>query len=334
MTAFGIAGLHGGDHPLMVALAAIALDLVVAGLPGVRQVSDAPGRFLRRVSRWFEARLNRPQRSAASRAIRGGLVLAIYVVVAGIGGAAVASLAAALPEGWIMATLAVALLLSQRRQFDRALAVGRALRRENLSAARARTAELVAHDCAELDVHGVARGAVQSCARGLSDGVIGPILWYLLLGLPGLCIYRSVNALAREGACSSPRGAQYCLAASALDRVLSYLPGVLGGVMVAIAAVFVPTASPLGALRAPSRARATPLPLASRSTEAAMAGALGLALGGPVRYAGAPVSLPWIGDGRARATPQDVSRATYLFAVAALLNAALVALAASGTGSG
>ena len=162
----------------------------------------------------------------------------------------------------------------------------------------------------------------------MSDGVIGPVFWYLLLGLPGLCAYRSINALAREGACSSPRGADYCRAANALNRVLSYVPAALGGIVMAIAAVFVPTARPFRALRMTFREGARTLFLASQWTEAAMAGALGLALGGPVRYAGAAVSLPWIGDGRARAMPQDISRAAYLFAVTALLTVAIVALAA------
>lgn len=328
MNAAEFIDLYGADHPLVVVLVALAGDMVLAGVPGVRVVSDAPAKLLSRLSRWFEARLNRPRRSAANRAIRGGFVLVVFVAVAGVGGAVAARLIGAVPEGWLIAAAAVALFLTQRRQFDRARSVGRALRDEGLEAGRTEVAKIVAYDSSGLDAHGVARGAVQSCAQYVPDGVIGPVFWYLLLGLPGLCAYRSVNALAREGACSFSQGADYCRAATALNRVLSYVPAALGGIVMSIAAAFVPTARPFRALRMAFREGARSLFLASQWTEAAMAGALGLALGGPVRYAGAAVSLPWIGDGRARAMPQDISRAAYLFAVTALLTVAIVALAA------
>ncbi len=110
-------------------------------------------------------------------------------------------------------------------------------------------------------------------------------------------------------------------------------PAPIAGTILTLAAAFVPGANPLRALTTmarDSRNRGAP---GAGWTESAVAGALGLSLAGPRRYRGEVVRGPWIGSGRARATPADITRAVYLFAVACLIAiglTAVLALAATG----
>ena len=106
-----------------------------------------------------------------------------------------------------------------------------------------------------------------------------------------------------------------------LARVLDLIPARLAGLFVVLAAAFVPTASPVAAFKAMLRDGTKHRHAKAGWPQAAIAGALGLALAGP-RPAG---DAPWLGDGRASATERDVSRALYLYAVACLINAMWVA---------
>jgi adenosylcobinamide-phosphate synthase len=114
-------------------------------------------------------------------------------------------------------------------------------------------------------------------------------------------------------------------AAARLDDVANLLPARLAGVLVALAALLVPGAGGGHALRAMLRdARKHRSPNAGWP-EAAMAGALGLSLGGPRRYGSDLVREAWLGSGSPEATPADIRRALGVFVVACVLQAALIA---------
>lgn len=319
-------GLHGSGDPFIIVLSALLADLLLAGIPGIRGITDGAFAFLRGAASWFGARLNRPHRGARSLAVRGALVVLVFILAAAAVGFGALELVRAVPEGWLLAAVFVALLLRQRRTFDQVRLIGAAVGDGRADIARSGLSRLVSYDTKDLDPHGIARGAVQQSARQVCDGIVAPVFWYLLLDLPGLCVYRAVNALAQAVAHPSPRLADFGRTADAVNRLLTVVPAGIGGVLVAVAAVFVPTANPLRALRTMTRVEGQSAGWFGGWSLGAVAGALGLALGGPIRYDGNPVSFPWIGDGRARATAQDVTRATYLFAVTGLVVMAIVAL--------
>ena len=322
----GSIGLHGTSDPIIVVLAALVADALLAGVPGIRQVSDAVTASLRAAALWVETRLNRPHRSRRSRLVRGALVVAVFAIGALAIAFAGVRAVVLIPEGWLVAALLVAIFLRQRRTFDQVRAVGAALGGDRVAAARPLLSRMVAHDTAEIDAHGAARVAVEVNARQTCDGIVAPVFWYLVLGLPGLFVYRAINALAQTVGQPSARLADFGAAAALVNRLLNLVPSGISGVLVAVAASFVPTAHPLRALRTIAQGgEQSPGPSAGWPTRA-FAGALGLALAGPVRYDGTAVSFPWVGDGRARVTAQDVRRAAYLFAVTALLVMAIVAL--------
>ena len=122
---------------------------------------------------------------------------------------------------------------------------------------------------------------------------------------------------------STRRHGAFGLAAARLDDILSAVPARLAGLIIAAAALFVPRANPVRALGTMWRDAGRHESLNAGWPVGAMAGALGLALAGP--GAGAGKAGAWIGKGRARATGSDVARGLYLFVVACLIDAGIVA---------
>ncbi len=314
-----------GPHPLILLLFALILDAYIGDPPGIYRLVPHPVALMGRMAAGLERRLNREERGAVTRRVRGVLVVVVLVGLAAVAGVAIERLARAVPFGWFVELLLVMTLIAQNALYRHVKAVARALEDGGLDEGRAAVAHIVGRNPASLDEHGVARGAIESCAENLSDGVVAPVFWYVLLGLPGLLAYKMINTLDSEIGHRSPRYREFGATAARLDDAINYLPARLTGLIVALAALFVPAANPLRALGAMLSDARKHRSLNAGWPEAAMAGALDLALAGPRRYGEAVVKDAWMGDGRARAMPLDIRRSLYLFVVACLIDAGLVA---------
>ncbi len=321
-------GYMGGSplmlDPLILLVLALAVDAAFGEMGVVFRVLPHPVKLIGRVVALGDDKLNREKRGQRERFRRGIVFVAVMVAAAAALGHAVALFSQNFPRGWLLELFLVTSLVAQRSLFDHVRAVGRALETGGVVAGRRAVAHIVGRDPATLDEHGVARAAIESCAENFADAVVAPVFWYVLFGFPGLLVYKTVNTLDSMIGHRSERHRAFGWAAARLDDVLNFVPARLSGLLVALAALFVPDARPLAALATmltDARKHRSPN---SGWPEAAMAGALGLALAGPRRYPGLVVDDPWIGDGRARATHKDVRRALQVFAVACLLDAGLV----------
>ena len=318
-------GLARPDTLLLVLLA-LALDWVVGDMRILFRVVPHPVQLVGALVALLEKRLNREWRAAATRRLRGLFVVAVLIALAAILGFEIARLSRAVPYGWAIELFVVTALVAQRSLFDHVYAVAAALKGRGLAAAKREVRHIVGRDLDHLDDHGVARAAIESCAENFSDGVVAPVFWYVALGLPGLMVYKTVNTMDSMIGHRSVRYRDFGLAAARLDDVLNLVPARLAGVLIAVAALFAPTANPFRAFATMFRdARKHSSPNAGWP-EAATAGALGLALAGPRRYGEVRADDPWIGAGRARATYQDIHRTLFLYVVACAVNAALLAL--------
>ncbi len=311
--------------PLILWLVVIVADALFAGLPGLRTALALPLRFVDRTTLWLDRKLNRAQRSIANRLCRGALLVCVLALAAYGAGWVVAAAARALPYGWPLEAVAIACLILQRRMIDPLRRIAGCLAVHDLDAARAALARLVAYEGAGLDAHTVARGAVEAGAAKLCDGVVAAAFWYLLLGLPGLCVWRTVNVIADRIGHPSPRFAAFGLTAARLDEALGLLPALITGMILVMAAVFVPSAGPATAFGVWLRSLRRGGVLDSGRAQGAAAGALGLALAGPRRLDGRVSGAAWVGDGRARVGAPEVLRAVLLFAVACVIAAAFLA---------
>jgi len=167
---------------------------------------------------------------------------------------------------------------------------------EDLGAARGRLNHLCGRDPSALDESELARATVESVAENTSDAVVAPLVWGALLGLPGLLAYRAANTLDAMVGHRSPRYERFGTASARLDDALNLLPARLTGLLT-VAAAPVAGGSPRETLRVWRRDRHDhPSPNAGQC-ESAMAGALGVRLGGRNVYFGRSETRPFLGDG-------------------------------------
>lgn len=321
--ALGIDWVAGPGAALLL-LFALALDWLI----GDPRWLPHPVRALGAATGFFDRKLNRAERGEKTLILRGGLTaLVIAGGAAGIG-AAVSAIGAAFSYGWTIELVLAALMLAQRDLFDHVRRVDVALRRDGLVGGRKAVGRIVGRDVSVLDEHGVARAAVESCAESYGDGVVAPAFWYLLLGLPGLFAFKAISTMDSMIGHETPRHRAFGMAAARLDDAVNWIPARLAGALLALAALFVPGGSVKQGFRIMLRDHGKHRSPNAGWTEAAAAGALGLALMGPRRYGGELSADPWLGDGRARATEADIRRALYLHAAACLLLGAVIALIA------
>jgi len=311
--------LDAGTTLLLFLVAGLALDAWFGDMPSAFRFVPHPIVLVGRAVTWFDSRLNRENRSERARWERG-----IFTVVVLVGAAILAGLVMdrALEWvwwGWLIEIVLVAVLVAQRSLFDHVSRVAYALDTGGLAAGRDAVRHIVGRDPASLDAHGVGRAAIESLAENFSDGVVAPSFWYALFGLPGLFAYKVINTLDSMIGHKSPRYRAFGWAAARLDDLVNLVPARLSGLIISGAAL----THAAGSVRTMIRDAAKHRSPNAGWPEAAMAGALGLALAGPRRYGGALVEDAWIGDGRARVTTADIRRALTLFLTACGVHAAL-----------
>lgn len=296
-----------------IALAALALDALL-GWPAAlyARIGHPVGGFARLIDA-CEAAWNGPERSENTRKLAG--IATISLVVAA---AVSASLLVVYISRQVLgscAWIALAALawpgLALRSLDDHVRPVAAALEKGDVFEARHAVARIVGRDTATLDEPSIARAAIESLAESFCDGVAAPLFWLLLLGLPGLWAYKAINTADSLVGHREPRWRAFGWASARLDDLVNLVPARLGGAILCTAGG--------GGWRTMSRdARLHASPNAGW-TEAAMAGALGLRLAGPITYDGVTTDKPWIGRGRSDASAADIRRALWLYRRACVL---------------
>ena len=312
-----------GDR-LFVLLGALALDAAIGDPDAIWRRWPHPVAWIGRLIAWGDHALNRPGWSEPVRRAAGAAALVGLVVLAlGTGWAVEAGLRR-LPGGPVLVALAASVLIAQRSLYDHVARVSDAFGAGGLPAARAAVSMIVGRDPDSLDADGIARAAIESAAENLSDGVVAPAFWFACLGLPGLLAYKAVNTADSMVGHLSARHRAFGWASARFDDLVNLVPARMSGLLVALAA---PAAGgdPVAAWRVMWRdARLHRSPNAGWP-EAAMAGALGIALAGPRLYASGPVDDPYLNREGRGATPGDITRALRVMVAAAVLHGMMYA---------
>ena len=313
-----------GTDRLLLLAAGLAIDALFGDMPTVFRHIDHPVVVAGRAIVFFDRKLNREARSEASRRDRGIITVVLLVGGAAAMGIAIERLCYSHLFGGVVEALLIAVLVAQRSLYEHVAAVAEALDAGGLGAARVAVRRIVGRDTMNLDAHGVARAAIESLAENFSDGVVAPVFWYLLLGLPGLFAYKMANTLDSMIGHRTPRYRSFGWAAARFDDLLNLMPAPISGLLLVVAAVFAKNSRPDRALAIMFRdGRKHHSPNAGWP-ESAMAGALGLALAGLRRYPEGLVADPWLGDGSARAAPSDITRALNIYRLACLIEGGLL----------
>lgn len=272
-----------------------------------------PAVLMGRAVGWLDRTLNH----GADRRAKGVLAVVALVTGAGLPG----WLIAAVPDFGMLEVIAAAILLAQRSLVDHVQAVGDGLRL-SLAEGRRMVARIVGRDTGALDGPGVARAAIESAAENLSDGVVAPVFWFLVAGLPGMLIYKAVNTADSMIGHRTPRHEAFGWAAARLDDVLNWIPARITAALIALAH---------GWFDARPILRDGPLHRSPNAgwPEAAMAVVLDVALSGPRSYHGVTKDYPWVWpEGRRDPGPAAVDAAvSALWRAWGLMLAVVVVLA-------
>ncbi|PWH19089.1 MAG: cobalamin biosynthesis protein CobD [Anaerolineae bacterium] len=220
--------------------------------------------------------------------------------------------------GWIAEAMLLKLSLSPRGLRQAAMAVQAALEEEDLPNARKQVAwHLVSRDTQALDASQVAGATIESVAENASDGVLAPLLYYTIGGLPLVWVYRFANTLDSMWGYHSERYEWLGKPAARLDDLFNWLPARLTALCLVLAA-FLRRENGLQALTILRRdARLTASPNAGYPMSA-MAGALGVELEKVGQYR--------LGQGLPAPRPGDIRRAVHLMQTAVLLGMGLLSL--------
>lgn len=319
---------YGSGSAFAVLCAAFAFDAVFGSLPGFRHFLTLPAGLTRVLVRRADRRLNRSKRSTRSRRLRGALVVLFLLAASIVTGMYAAAFCRSVPDGWIVETVLIAMCIGLQRPVITATVLRRAIAASGLDRGRLVLEGATGVEAGGLDAHGLARGSVELFAVRLCDGLVGPVFWYALAGLPGLFAYRVAVTIADSLPFRTPSYAAFGAAAAAMDRLFNALPAPLTGALIVAGSLFSPTARPVAAFRGAFAGAGVGRLPREGWTFGAVAGALGLCLAGPRRMNGELAPGGWIGDGRARATATDIARAAWLYLITIFLGLVPVALLA------
>lgn len=284
----------GGIAVKMILIAALLLDATFGEPRWLWDRMTHPAVLMGRLVGWCDTRFNR----------EGALKLKGTLVAAGLllTGLVMGWLIHLIPDHGGLEALSVAILLAQKSLVDHVRAVASALRR-SIPEGRRAVAMIVGRDTGEMTGPDIARGAIESAAENLSDGVVAPVFWYLVFGLPGILAYKLVNTADSTIGHLTPRYKDFGWASARLDDVLNLIPARLTALLIALTHGWV---DPKPILRDAPKHRS---PNAGWP-ESALAPVLNVALSGPRSYNGVRKDYPWVWpEGRRDPGADDIDAA-------------------------
>jgi adenosylcobinamide-phosphate synthase len=306
---------------LDVPLAVLALSIEAAtGYPdAVYRAIGHPVTWMGAGLRLLEERLNRG--GPRVRRAEGALALVLFLGVSTVPAIWLQATFSRSSVGFLLLAVLAAALPAQRSLYDHVKKVAVALETGGLSEGRRAVSMIVGRDVSVLDEAGIARAAIESLAENFSDGIVAPIFWIAVAGLPGGVAYKAVNTADSMIGHRNERYLDFGWAAARLDGMINLPASRLAALWLSLAAAtssFRACAAAVAAVRRDAPRHRSPN---AGWPEAAMAGALDLKLAGPRVYSGERVEDAYMGNGRREADPGDVRAALRLYVRACMAQA-------------
>lgn len=213
--------------------------------------------------------------------------------------------------------------LAARNLQEEAQAVSEALRQEDIVLARERLGRIVGRDTHSLDENEISRALIETLAESASDGVVAPILYLAIGGVPLAMAYKAANTLDSMIGHRDQRYLYFGKAAARIDDAANYIPSRVTALSVIAASALSAHAGPRAAWDVWLRDGGKHKSPNAGQPEAAMSGALSVRLGGDNRYDGELISSPRIGEEFPEASPAKAREAIRLTTVAAVIGLAV-----------
>jgi adenosylcobinamide-phosphate synthase len=303
--------------------AAVALDLIL----GDPVYPLHPIRLMGRTLSWFESLL----RKMGAEGYGGGILLFFLLSALWVGGSGTI-LFALQKTNHIAASLFHLFLayscLALHDLLRHAWAVESAARRDDLDGARIAISRLVGRDTDRMDIAACRRAAIESLSENLTDGFVSPLAWYVLLGLPGLVLFKVASTMDSMVGYKTPRYLKFGWCGARLDDVMNFIPARLTWLLLAFVALVTPRCSASKAFRVGWQQHAVLPGPNSGWTEAATAGGIQRKLLGPIWAKGVVVTDVWLGESTdpPAGDSSDVPRASILVGATGVLSAVIAVL--------
>lgn len=227
--------------------------------------------------------------------------------------------------GYIVEIVLCYFIIAPKALRDESMRVCRSLQANNLQAARENLSRIVGRDTQHLKSQGIVRATVETVAENFSDGVIAPLFFVLLGGVPLGMAYKTVNTLDSMIGYRNEKFEYFGKFAARLDDIVNYIPARLSALLMLITAL-VAGKDAKRALRIYRRDRRKHKSPNSAQTEAVCAGTLGLQLGGDSYYGGKLVAKPTIGDAVVPPSPSHIVEANRQMYAATVIGILLMVL--------
>jgi len=304
------------EASLFLLLAALVLDWYFGEPDALWSRLPHPVVLFGKAVSWVDKRFNVEGDSKGAKYRKGSISICFLIFVALVCGVIVNWIAGMFgPFGWIIELFIVFSLLAQRSLHDHVLAVADGLRDDGLEGGRSAISMIVGRDPQLLDQPGICRAGIESLAENFSDGVVAPAFWYLIFGLPGILVYKMINTADSMIGYKSEKYIWFGRSAARIDDLANWLPARVSAILIAAGAGFLYGVeifkhSLICALRDSGQHRS---PNAGWP-EAAMAGGVGIALGGPREYQQETVAQVFLNaSGKRDLDPGDIDQALAVF---------------------
>ncbi|WP_322414689.1 adenosylcobinamide-phosphate synthase CbiB [Mesorhizobium huakuii] len=310
---------------VLIAFLSLAVESVLGYPDWLFRAIGHPVTWFGRLISFLDIRLNHATDPDALRRQRGVQALLVIVLVPAVMGLFVQLvLLWFVPLGFFITALLATSLLSQKSLYEHVEAVADSLDSGGLAMGRVAVSRIVGRDPEALDRAAVCRAAIESLAENFSDGIVAPAFWTGVGGLAGGAAYKAANTADSMIGHRTPRHEAFGWAAARFDDWINLPASRLTALLIVLAAFLVKGADPGSARQAVWRDAKKHRSPNAGWPEAAMAGALGLALAGPRSYGGIVVDDVFMGEGGRRDVDSaDIRRALKLYRVADYLLMAL-----------
>jgi adenosylcobinamide-phosphate synthase len=306
---------------MFVALALIAVATeAAAGYPdGIYRRIGHPVTWIGALITCCDQAWNSETLSHEERRWRGIYTLVLLLAVGILAGLAITAVLDEFFHGLVALLLCgvvASSMLAQRSLYTHVNAVAAALETDGIEAGRRVVSMIVGRDTRALDEAAVSRAAIESLAENFSDGVVAPLFWMVVAGLPGAIAYKAVNTADSMVGHKTPRHLAFGWASARFDDLVNLPASRLSAFWFVLAAALSPGLSAQRSIDVLFRDAGHHRSPNAGWPEAAMAGALGIRLSGPRIYDGVEVAERWVGEGRNELTVRDIRAALELYRAA------------------
>ncbi|MEP3621524.1 MAG: adenosylcobinamide-phosphate synthase CbiB [Lentilitoribacter sp.] len=315
------------DSHLLILVLAIVLDMLVGDPDWIWRKVPHPVVWFGQVISTLDRYLNRIRDNRQTRKKFGMLAVFIMLTIAMVIGVLFSYIFGHLGLiGFAIEIVIVAILIAQKSMSDHIKNIITPLSSGDIEGARYAVSMIVGRQTSEMNASDVTRSSIESLAENFSDGVVAPVFWYALFGLPGILMYKMLNTADSMIGHKTVEYEDFGWASAKLDDLANWLPARLSALLIAVAALIsIGLKSFKDAIWTVSNNASLHRSPNAGWPETAMAGALGIVLSGPRSYGDKVTHEPYLNPtGRLELTHLDLEKSCKLFWLSCILEAVFI----------